>query len=183
MLHHYNYPTSLGHFINYHQLEDTTTNENEHATPSSCDELTQDDDPRCRSNSSAINNKSFTIAAILGLKGDGQDPNGSTQDLNVMNLSVHTDADRDFMANCHRLQLPLQRPNVDGSASTVHYSPITGSHGAIGGRTNVRSSLGGGSSLKHMSSSSSSGGVLQQSKKSCKNKECELSSLPNNWNV
>nr|CAI5850104.1 unnamed protein product [Callosobruchus analis] len=74
MLHHYNYPTSLGHFINYHQLEDTTTNENEHATPSSCDELTQDDDPRCRSNSSAINNKSFTIAAILGLKGDGQDP-------------------------------------------------------------------------------------------------------------
>nr|CAH7766656.1 unnamed protein product [Callosobruchus chinensis] len=158
MLHHYNYPTSLGHFINYHQLEDTGANGNEHATPSSCDELTQDDDPRCRSNSSAINNKSFTIAAILGLKGDGQDP-------------IHTDADRDFMANCHRLQLPVHRPNlsVNGAASTVHFSPVT-SHGVIGGRTNVRSSLGGGSNMKHMSSSSSSGGVLQQSKKSCKNK-------------
>ncbi|KAJ8942675.1 hypothetical protein NQ314_009997 [Rhamnusium bicolor] len=73
MLHHYNYPTSLSHFLSYHQLDDQNTNENGHTTPSLCEDLSQEEDPRCRSNSSATNNKSFTIAAILGLNNDGKD--------------------------------------------------------------------------------------------------------------
>lgn len=73
MLHHYNYPTSLSHFLSYHHLDDQNTNENEHSTGGLCEDLTQEEDSRCRSNSSATNNKSFTIAAILGLKNDGKD--------------------------------------------------------------------------------------------------------------
>lgn len=74
MLHHYNYPTSLSHFLSYHQLDEPNANESsEHTSPNLCDDLTQEEDLRCRSNSSANNNKSFTIAAILGLKGDGSD--------------------------------------------------------------------------------------------------------------
>lgn len=73
MLHHYNYPTSLSHFLTYHHLDDHNSEENGQTTPTMCDDLTQEDDIRCRSNSSAHNNKSFTIAAILGLNSETKD--------------------------------------------------------------------------------------------------------------
>lgn len=115
MLHHYNYSNSLSHFLSYHQLDDQTD-------PSShtlCEDLSQQEDPRCRSNSSASNNKSFTIAAILGLKNENQDD--AATDLSVVNLSVHhhpTGTDRSLVSNCNRLQLPIRHT----SSTVTHYS-------------------------------------------------------------
>ncbi|CAG9769539.1 unnamed protein product [Ceutorhynchus assimilis] len=67
MIHHYNnYTNTLSRFLTgYHQLEEQN-DDNENALSSLCEDTTPDEEPRCRSNSSATS-KSFTIAAILGL--------------------------------------------------------------------------------------------------------------------
>lgn len=116
MLHHYNYSTSLSHFLSYHQLDDQQIGDNEQQGNTLCEDLSQQDDIRCRSNSSANNNKSFTIAAILGLKNDKiQNDSGGGGDLNVVNLSVHSNgANRSLVSN---LQLPGRQPIPAG-----HYS-------------------------------------------------------------
>ncbi|XP_056637897.1 T-cell leukemia homeobox protein 1 [Diorhabda carinulata] len=164
MLHHYNYSTSLSHFLSYHQLEDRS-NENEHQTSNLCDDIVQENDIRCRSNSSA-SNKSFTIAAILGLKNDNKNLGsavGSATDLSVVNLS--TGGDRSggaLISGCSRLQLPVHVSSVSGTAAPGgHFAPSNPSdtgRGCPPSRHNVRNSL------KHMSH-----GVLQN-KKSCKSK-------------
>lgn len=122
MLHHYNYSTSLSHFLSYHQLEEQL-GDNDQQANTLCEDLSQQEDIRCRSNSSANNNKSFTIAAILGLKNDkSQDDSGG--DLNVVNLSVHPGApDRALVSNCNRLQLPVRHnppPPVSGHYPVGH---------------------------------------------------------------
>lgn len=124
MLHHYNYSTSLSHFLSYHQLEDQQIGDNDQQANSLCEDLSQQDDIRCRSNSSANNNKSFTIEAILGLKND-KIQNDSGGDLNVVNLSVHsnaTDRSLPLVSNCNRLQLPV-RHNPSGHYSVGHGCP------------------------------------------------------------
>nr|XP_023012723.1 T-cell leukemia homeobox protein 1-like [Leptinotarsa decemlineata] len=152
MLHHYNYSTSLSHFLSYHQLEEQTR-ENDQTTPTLCDDLTQEEDGRCRSNSSATN-KSFTIAAILGLNGDSKNIGNPSTDLSVVNLSVHpVGPERSLVSGCSRLQLPVHgAPAV----ATGHYPPV--GHGCPPSRQTVRGTL------KHMSSN------LLQNKKSCKSK-------------
>lgn len=126
---HYNYSTTLSHFLSYHQQLEEGSHVDPHTTSSSttapCDELSQEavEDPiRCRSNSSATNNnKSFTIAAILGLKNDSNqlmDNNNSTS--SVVNLSVHPSGggnDRSLVSSCNRLQLPVHR-HSSGNAAT-----------------------------------------------------------------
>ncbi|CAH0558748.1 unnamed protein product [Brassicogethes aeneus] len=107
MLHHYNYSTSLSHFLSYHQLEDQN-NDNEsgvHATSNVplCDELSQEDDSRCRR-----------------LKNDGKDIQ-SENEMSVMNLSVHPGStDRQLMSNCSRLQLPTVHRPVTGHFPAGH---------------------------------------------------------------
>ncbi|XP_018571857.1 T-cell leukemia homeobox protein 1 [Anoplophora glabripennis] len=156
MLHHYNYPTSLSHFLSYHHLDDQNTNENDHTSGGLCEDLTQEEDSRCRSNSSATNNKSFTIAAILGLKNDGKDLANSASDLSVVNLSVHPGGtDRALVSGCSRLQLPVHRHSSSAVAVTGHYSV---GHGCPPSRQTIRGSL------KHVSSN------VLQNKKSCKSK-------------
>ncbi|XP_017776175.1 PREDICTED: homeobox protein BarH-like 1b isoform X2 [Nicrophorus vespilloides] len=120
MLHHYNYSTSLSHFLSYHQFEDQTSNENDQSTASALCE----DDARCKGGSVA-SNKSFTIAAILGLKGaEEKVPVGD--DLNVVNLSVHpggTDGSaRALVSNCSRLQLPGRHSSSAVAVTGHHYS-------------------------------------------------------------
>lgn len=114
MLHHYNYSTSLSHFLSYHHLEEQQLSENEHQSAGLCEDLSQED-PRCRSNSSASNNKSFTIAAILGLKNDNNQDDSAT-DLSVVNLSVH----HPQVSSCSRLQLPV-RHNSSAVSVTGHF--------------------------------------------------------------
>ncbi|XP_019874398.2 homeobox protein BarH-like 1b [Aethina tumida] len=165
MLHHYNYSTSLSHFLSYHQLEEQNASENDHTISSAlCDELSQEDDLRCRSNSSASNNKSFTIAAILGLKNDGKDMSPALGELSVMNLSVHPAVSADRSLACGRLQLPVHRHGTAATAAAAaaaaaavaqHYSVAQG----CPSRQSVRG-------LKHMSPSS----LQQASKKNCKSK-------------
>lgn len=120
MLHHYNYSTSLSQFLNYHQLEDQTSGENDAATPNSlCEELKQHMDTHCKETTAAAN-KSFTIAAILGLKNDQTELKSSPADLSIVNLSVqHSGTDRALVSNCSRLQLPVRH----GTAISV-----TGGH-------------------------------------------------------
>ncbi|XP_050515155.1 homeobox protein Hox-C4a-like [Diabrotica virgifera virgifera] len=163
MLHHYNYSTSLSHFLSYHQLEDRS-NDNDHQTQNLCDDLSQDEDARCRSNSSA-SNKSFTIAAILGLKNDNKhlgNPVSSATDLSVVNLSTGGDRSSGLISSCTRLQLPVHVTGVPGSAPPGgHFAPTNPSavgQGCPPVRHNVRNPL------KHMSQ-----GVMG-SKKSCKSK-------------
>ncbi|KAJ3667195.1 hypothetical protein Zmor_002596 [Zophobas morio] len=149
MLHHYNYSTSLSHFLSYHHLDEPQLPENDPSSNTLCEELSQQEDPRCRSNSSASNNKSFTIAAILGLKDNPQDD--SATDLSVVNLSVHHPGttDRGLVSGCNRLQLPVRHGS--SSVSVNHY--------AVGcpQRQTVRG-------LKHLPS------AVIQNKKSCKSK-------------
>lgn len=67
MLHNYNnYTNTLSRFLTgYHQLEEHN-DDNDLPLSGLCEDSTPDEEPRCRSNSSATS-KSFTIAAILGL--------------------------------------------------------------------------------------------------------------------
>lgn len=94
MLHHYNYASPLSHFLSYHQLQEQNDCSNGQTTPNSvCEELApQLADARYKSVNSTPNGKSFTIAAILGLKPDGSnDVQNAPTDLTtaVVNLSVH----------------------------------------------------------------------------------------------
>lgn len=113
MLHHYGYSTTLSHFLNYHQVDEQSETEQ-----TSSNSLYEDLGGRCKS-STEVNGKSFTIAAILGLKSnaDGhQDVQSSATDLSVVNLSIQ---DRGLVSNCNRLQLPGRH----GSAPVAgHYS-------------------------------------------------------------
>lgn len=106
MLHHYNYSTSLSHFFNYNnqQLEDSHNFSNDHdqsITPipnTICEEFTQQEIDRSNNTN---NPKSFTIAAILGLK------NEEDTSSNIVNLSVHqVEHERTMLSGCSRLQLP-----------------------------------------------------------------------------
>ncbi|CAG9859273.1 unnamed protein product [Phyllotreta striolata] len=156
MLHHYNYSTSLSHFLSYHQLDDRPS-DSEHQTQNLCDDLQEEDD-RCRSNSSA-SSKSFTIAAILGLNNDnklGKSVHSPT-DLSVVNLSTGVGRNP-LIADCTRLQLPVH-VTAAGAVPGSHYGSANPNAAGHSARHNVRNSL------KHMSQS-----VMQQSKKSCKSK-------------
>lgn len=122
MLHHYNYSTTLSHFLNYRQME-----ENEHAPSSSiCEEIGDQFSSKCKNQSSEINSKSFTIAAILGLKNNNNNNNdpgdlqNSATDLSVVNLSVHPSGTT-TVSNCNRLQLPV-RHSSSAVGVTTHYS-------------------------------------------------------------
>lgn len=84
MLHHYNYPTTLSHFLNYHHLDDQNSQENGPKTPNMCEDFSQEDEMRCRSNSSINNNKSFTIAAILGLNSENKNVGKNTIHINFL---------------------------------------------------------------------------------------------------
>lgn len=91
MLHHYNYASPLSHFLSYHQLQGQDECSNGQTTPNSvCEDLGPQMADRFKSVNGATNGKSFTIAAILGLKPDGVEQNTAT-DLTtaVVNLSVH----------------------------------------------------------------------------------------------
>lgn len=92
MLHHYNYASPLSHFLSYHQLQGQDECSNGQTTPTSvCEELgAAGVDARYKSAAAVQNGKSFTIAAILGLKPDGVEQSSAT-DLTtaVVNLSVH----------------------------------------------------------------------------------------------
>lgn len=136
MLHHYNYTSTLSQFLSYHhqQLEEQTVAEtNEHSQSSStlCEELKQqiDSSSRCKSAvATHNNNKSFTIAAILGLKSDsGEVDHSQASDLNsVVNLSVHhqteTTTDRSLVSGVSRLQLPVRHHSSSSVAVTGHYT-------------------------------------------------------------
>lgn len=125
---HYNYSSSLSHFLSYHQLENQSINDNEHITTNSS--IGEETDG-CK-NGSSIANKSFTIAAILGLKGDN-DTKNTGSDLSVVNLSVHQGGtDRPVVSNCSRLQLPIRQ---GGSSVPVasHYG-VTGAVNCSAGR-------------------------------------------------
>ena len=113
---HYNYSTSLTHFLSYHHLEDQTANEKEQTSANS---MCEEKEGRC--SASVAGNKSFTIAAILGLKGESDSTN-STADLSVVNLSVHSgNADRSLVSACSgRLEFPL-RQGSSGVSVTGHY--------------------------------------------------------------
>lgn len=111
MLHHYNYSTSLSHFLNYHQLEDQSASENDQTSSSIYDDIGS----RCKNTSSEVSSKSFTIAAILGLKNDRNNVQNSATDLSVVNLSVHPTAAGKPL-DCNRLQLPVHH------SSSSHYS-------------------------------------------------------------
>lgn len=128
MLHHYNYSNPLSQFLSFHQLEEQANAENEQTTSNSlCEEQI---DPRYRSSSSASSSsKSFTIAAILGLKSDNNnDIQNTPTDLSaVVNLSVHQGgagvAERALVSGCSRLQLPVQRHSSSAVSVTAgHYS-------------------------------------------------------------
>lgn len=121
MLHHYNYSTTLSQFLSYHQLEEQNVPENEHSTSSSlCDDFKQHLDSHCKSAVVGTGNKSFTIAAILGLKND--EVKNAPADLSVVNLSVHpTETDRSLVSGVSRLQLPV-RHGSSAVAVTGHYS-------------------------------------------------------------
>ncbi|KAH1028351.1 hypothetical protein HUJ05_001712 [Dendroctonus ponderosae] len=111
MLHNYNnYTNTLSRFLTgYHQLGEHN-DDNDIPLSGLCEDSTPDEEPRCRSNSSATG-KSFTIAAILGLN-NSESANicNSSTDLSVMNLTVHPGtSDRSLLSNCGRLQLPINR--------------------------------------------------------------------------
>lgn len=127
MLHHYNYSSTLSHFLNYHQLDEQSTSENEQTSGNS---LYEELGTRCKNSSSEVNGKSFTIAAILGLKNNGDSGNAenSAADLSVVNLSVHP---ANTVSNCSRLQLPV-RHGSSGVGVTAHYSV---GHGCPGRQT------------------------------------------------
>lgn len=124
MLHHYNYSTTLSHFLNYRQVEERSTAESDHAPSSSICENISDQFNKCKNQSSEINSKSFTIAAILGLSNNnnnnetGEMQNAAT-DLSVVNLSGTTD--RSLVSNCSRLQLPV-RHSSSTVGVTAHYA-------------------------------------------------------------
>ncbi|CAH1175602.1 unnamed protein product [Phaedon cochleariae] len=145
MLHPYSYSSTLSHFLNYHQqLEDQNEPESENGSQNYCDDLTQEDDARCRSNSSAAS-KSFTIAAILGLNSDVKSIGSPQLDSTAVNLSVPPHG---------RLQLHCP--------PATHYPPPPSvGHGCPPARQNIANVRG---ALKHMSSN------VLQSKKSCKSK-------------
>ncbi|GJQ77063.1 hypothetical protein Trydic_g23634 [Trypoxylus dichotomus] len=148
---HYNYSSSLSHFLSYHQLENQNVGETEHVTTNSS--IGEDSDG-CKG-ASTVTNKSFTIAAILGLKGDN-DTKNSGSDLSVVNLSVHQGGtDRQVVSNCSRLQLPMRQA---GSSVPVagHYG-VTSAVNCSTGRHAVRS-------LKHLPNS------VIPNKKGCKSK-------------
>lgn len=127
MLHHYNYSTTLSHFLNYRQMDDRSTSENEHAPSSSiCEDIGDQFSSKCKGQSSEINSKSFTIAAILGLNNNNNDTGemqNSATDLSVVNLSVHPSGtmDRSLVSNCNRLQLPV-RHSSSAVGVTTHYT-------------------------------------------------------------
>ncbi|KAI4458143.1 homeobox protein emx-related [Holotrichia oblita] len=148
---HYNYSSSLSHFLSYHQLENQNVNENEHMTTNSS--IIEETDG-CKS-VSTVANKSFTIAAILGLKGDN-DTKTAGSDLSVVNLSVHQGgADRQVVSNCSRLQLPMRQ----GGSSV----PVAGHYG-VGNAVNCPTNRHAVRSLKHLSNS------VIPNKKGCKSK-------------
>lgn len=111
MLHHYNYSTTLSHFLNYRQMEDATSSENEHASPG-------EDQFKCKSTpSSEINGKSFTIAAILGLNSSNGDPQNLATDLSVQHHHHPS------MSSCGgRLQLPVRHSSSAVGVTTTHYA-------------------------------------------------------------
>ncbi|KAF5293185.1 hypothetical protein FQA39_LY13653 [Lamprigera yunnana] len=152
MLHHYNYSNPLSQFLSFHQLEEQGTPENDQTSNSLCDDQI---DSRYRSSTTVpSSNKSFTIAAILGLKNDGNgDMQNSPTDLSaVVNLSVHQSAaERALVSGCSRLQLPVRHSSSSVSV-TGHYSVAS----SCSSRHTVRA-------LKHLPS-----GVMN--KKSCKSK-------------
>lgn len=120
MLHHYNYSTTLSHFLNYRQVEERSASEGDHAPSSSiCENIS--DQFKCKNQSSEINSKSFTIAAILGLSNNNEtgEMQNSATDLSVVNLSGTTD--RSLVSNCNRLQLPV-RHSSSTVGVTAHYS-------------------------------------------------------------
>lgn len=126
MLHHYNYSTSLSQFLSYHQLEDQTVNDNDHnrsATTSLCESFNAQLESHCK-NSSSASNKSFTIAAILGLKSDNnKESMNAPTDLRVVNLSVHqTEVDRSLVSSCNRLQLPVRHVTSSSMATPGQFS-------------------------------------------------------------
>lgn len=129
MLHHYNYSTTLSHFLNYRQIEERPASENDHAPSSSiCENIgDQYSTSTCKNQSaSEINSKSFTIAAILGLgnNSDAGELQNAATDLSVVNLSVHhpsATTDRSLVSNCNRLQLPV-RHSSSSVGVTAHYS-------------------------------------------------------------
>ncbi|XP_065157083.1 homeobox protein not2-like [Atheta coriaria] len=152
MLHHYNYSTSLSHFLSYHQFDDPN---NDNDQTSTCG-----DDERKNANQQ---NKSFTIAAILGLKGDHHHHHQSRQrqqdeDLNVVNLSVHPGGGGPTASgnsangvDSRRIQLPNVRNSLPSVAVTSHF--------ASAGHSNRHAVRG----LKHMT-------TTVVGKKSCKSK-------------
>lgn len=125
MLHHYNYSTTLSHFLNYRQVEERATSESDNGASSSiCDNIS--DQFKCKNQSSEINSKSFTIAAILGLSNNNETSEimqNSATDLSVVNLTVHPTGttDRSLVSNCNRLQLPV-RHSSSTVGVTTHYS-------------------------------------------------------------
>lgn len=128
MLHHYNYNNPLSQFLSFHQLEEQTSTENEQAVSKSlCEE--QIDNRYSSSSNASSTNKSFTIAAILGLKGDNNDMQNTPTDLSaVVNLSVHPGAaERALVSNCSRLQLPIRHNsstvNLTGQYSVASSCP------------------------------------------------------------
>ncbi|KAF5301000.1 hypothetical protein FQR65_LT08983 [Abscondita terminalis] len=153
MLHHYNYSNPLSQFLSFHQLDEQGTSENDQTSNSLCDEQI---DSRYRSSTSvSSSNKSFTIAAILGLKNNDNvnDIQNSPTDLSaVVNLSVHQSAaERALVSGCSRLQLPV-RHSSSAVSVTGHYSVAS----SCSSRHPVRG-------LKHLPT-----GVMN--KKSCKSK-------------
>lgn len=114
MLHHYNYTTSLSHFLNYHQLEDQSASETDQSSPSIYE------DSRCKNSSTEVASKSFTIAAILGLKNDRNNGQNGAADLSVVNLSVHPNGAGKSL-DCNRLQLPVHH-HGSSSVSVGHYA-------------------------------------------------------------
>ncbi|XP_050299267.1 pituitary homeobox 2-like [Anthonomus grandis grandis] len=117
MLHHYNsYTNTLTRFLTgYHQL-DEQNDDNDNNLSALCEDSTPDEEPRCRSNSSATS-KSFTIAAILGLNNNESGKLcSSSPNLDVMNLAVHPGiTERSLVSNCGRIQLPVNRGLVQSS--------------------------------------------------------------------
>ncbi|XP_022909546.1 homeobox protein HMX1 [Onthophagus taurus] len=167
---HYNYTQSLSHFLSYHQL-DADQNQESDQTAGNEEEL---------KNSTVTTNKSFTIAAILGLNNSGGGGPGAVGsggggsvggdgdfgkdgDMNVVNLSVHHHhhpgniGERSSSMGCPRLQLPTIRQGNSGGLGLQHY--VTGGCSTAGNRhgNSVRG-------LKHLTNS------VISNKKACKSK-------------
>lgn len=104
MLHHYNYSSPLSHFLGQFPNAGLSAEDSVPAEESSASDVSTRYPGAATPGSAAAASKSFTIAAILGLKPDGHpaEVQAAPTDLTVVNLSVHQVS---FRSNVYQHQI------------------------------------------------------------------------------